>query len=278
MTSQKFQDEQYSHALELSVEKLNTIIEETKPIIEKCSHLGSERESHETRIRTQREEILKFKQSTETCGKSLENAHQLLVTMQQILEEIKSKPVSGPKLILLDNTYQWKLHFASLSNSGQKYQSEPFLTSQSGYKLALSCGIFIDEQTKTAYLSVSFLILVGDFDAILSWPFHFTVTISLLDLSGAKNNISHTNRNNLEMKSLNRPAKGSVTTMPVERFLPLSVLLEKKNNYVQDDFMFLQLHIDFMEPSPMTTNSDKERSRIIQDSIQTNILSNISTN
>ncbi|CAF1130259.1 unnamed protein product [Rotaria sordida] len=66
-------------------------------------------------------------------------------------------------------------------DNGQTVQSEPIQTSQSGYKLAISCGIFVDEQNKKRYVSISFIILPGEFDPILSWPFRFPVTIKYVN-------------------------------------------------------------------------------------------------
>ncbi|CAF4937640.1 unnamed protein product, partial [Rotaria sp. Silwood1] len=187
----------------------------------------------------------------------------MLVNMDKLLGNMKSKPIAGPKLLSLDNTHTCKVNLDSLIIDGQTVQSEPVHTSQSGYNLALSFGICVDEQSEKSYLSISFIILPGEFDAILPWPFRFPITISILDLKGSKKNISHSIPWDARKVIFNRPASNANVSFQITQFCLVDILRANSNTYVQDGFIFVQLHINFMEscaqPTPNKECIDDQR-------------------
>ncbi|CAF1226672.1 unnamed protein product [Rotaria sordida] len=101
----------------------------------------------------------------------LNNQHQRCLML--FIKRVFPKSFQGQAMSILPPFFD--------EHNGQVVQSEPIQTSQSGYKLAISCGIFVDEQNKKRYVSISFIILPGEFDPILSWPFRFPVTIKYVN-------------------------------------------------------------------------------------------------
>ncbi|CAF4644880.1 unnamed protein product, partial [Rotaria sp. Silwood2] len=274
---QPFIDEQYTHMLTASIERIDLIAQDIEPIIQNCANLTSERQKHETKIAEIRAQSVKIKESSDKNAKITENCYQQFVDMDKLLDGINLKSITGPWLLSSDNTYTYKFNLHSLINNGQTVQSEPVHTSQSGYKLALIYGVFLDEKSQKRYLSISFIILPGEFDAILSWPFRFPITISILNLKETKKNINHSIPWNFQTVAFNKLINNTNVPFQISQFCLVDTLLDNTNTYVQDGLIFVKIHIDFMEPSANPT-PNKEGLRTIQDPIQTNILQNMLTN
>ncbi|CAF3734342.1 unnamed protein product [Rotaria socialis] len=269
-------DEQYRRMLTNYIEKIDSIVQEIDPILGKCSRLSSEGQQFEAGIQEVRAQCVKFKESFDKNEKLAENINQILANMNKLLHEIKSMSMVDLKLISSDNTYKFKVNILSIIDNEQAVQSEPVHTSQSGYKLALSCSIYLDQQNHARYVSISFIILCGEFDTILSWPFVYPVTLAILDLTKAKRNIEYSIPWHSRTAPLHQPLRNQNTVIHIERFCSVDTLIKNRNSYLQDDFIFIQMHIDFMEPGANVT-FDKDRPMITEDSIQRSIVTNIAT-
>ena len=60
-------------------------------------------------------------------------------------------------------------------------QSQAFYTSQYGYKLQLKAYLNGHDQGKGTHLALFFVIMKGDYDPLLQWPFPHKITLYLLD-------------------------------------------------------------------------------------------------
>ncbi len=121
-------------------------------MIENCARLGLERQTMETKVKEIRTQAVKVKGFSDNSAKLLESIEQIFVYIHKIVDEIKSKPMTGPKLLSLDSTYICKFNVAAIINDGRSIQSEPVQTSQSGYKLVLSCEMIEKGQKKKRYV------------------------------------------------------------------------------------------------------------------------------
>jgi hypothetical protein len=272
---QKPLDNQYQHNLSRCIEKTDSLLQEINPIIQNCDRLDSERHAIETKIKEVRTQAIEINKSSDNSAKLIESLHQLLASMFKLLDEIKRKPVTGPTLISLDSKYLWKANFHVLINNGRTIQSEPVQTSQSGYRMELNSDINTDEQNKKQYLTVSFAILPGDFDAILSWPFMFPIMLSIMDLTPAKKNIVHSISQESQKAALGRPLSNAKSSYSITKFCLVDVLLANGSNYIQDGCMFVEAHIDFTAPGVNPIIS-KAALRTTDDYIQTNTLASMS--
>ncbi len=269
---QKTVDEPYQRNLTGCLGKIELLIQEINPIIANCARLTSERQTIETKINELRTQLAKkIKELSDNSTKLLESLVQILASMHKLLDEIKSKPVTGCKLLSLDNTFIWKVNFSSLMNSLQAIQSEAIHTSQSGYRMVLSCEIFVDAQNQKRYVSISLIVLRGEFDAIISWPMVFPLTLSIIDLTATKNHIFHSIPCGSRTTAFDRPINDANIPYQIHQFCSVDTLLEKGNNYIQDGFIFIQLYIDFTV-SIANPISNKGLSKPTPDFIETNIL------
>lgn len=125
--------------------------------------------------------------------------------------------------------------------------SAPFHTGRCGYKMAAKIYLNGDGEGRGTHVSLYVFLIPGDFDALLSWPFRQTVTLSVLDQSGAGNHHSLSFRPDPASKSFQRPAAESASGVAVgfSCFISLSKLEAPENAvYVDDDTLFVKVKVD----------------------------------
>lgn len=64
--------------------------------------------------------------------------------------------------------------------------SQPFYTSRCGYRLCARAYLNGDGSGKGTHVSLYFVVMRGEFDSLLPWPFKQKVTLMLLDQTGKK--------------------------------------------------------------------------------------------
>ena len=89
-----------------------------------------------------------------------------------------------------------------------------------------------------SYMAVFFQLLKGDFDAILSWPFDYRVTITLLGSNRAQDKVESFIPVGIN-KALDRPATEANKFLGYPHFLQLRDL----DSYIMDGTLFLKVAI-----------------------------------
>jgi len=143
--------------------------------------------------------------------------------------------------------YTWKvIGFSEILRQAKKgvktkIESAPFYRYGYKHKLRLNPnGIYA---VKNTHLSICSIIMKGDNDATLSWPYNKKVTFTLIDQQG-----DPTERNNIVKYFTADPKIGETCTRPVtdenmgwgfSDFVPHSKLSERR--YIVDDTLFIQV-------------------------------------
>ena len=109
--------------------------------------------------------------------------------------------------------------------------------------MCLRLFLFGDGHGRSSHLSVFFVLLKGDYDALLPWPFKQRVTIKLLDQE-FKEDISHSFAPDTQYKCFDRPQKGHNIGIGYPMFAPLSYLDTQTYGYIKDDTMFIKVIVD----------------------------------
>ena len=119
--------------------------------------------------------------------------------------------------------------------------SPHFYSSQYGYKMCARIYMNGDGFGKGTHISLFFVVMKGDFDALLPWPFQKKITMMLLDQSNGEHMIDAF-RSDPESSSFQRPKNN----MNVASGSPLFMALADLSNraYVKDDTMFVKIIVD----------------------------------
>ena len=119
--------------------------------------------------------------------------------------------------------------------------SAPFFTSRFGYKLCLRLYLNGDGSGKGTHISFFLTIMKGEYDALLSWPFSQTVTLTLLD-QNKKKNITQCFKPEPSSSSFWKPLSDMNIASGCPKFAPLSIISD--TSYVKEDTMFFKVVID----------------------------------
>ena len=160
------------------------------------------------------------------------------------------------ELSTYDGQLLWKINeFARRRNeavSGQQvsFYSPCFYTSRNGYKMCACIYLNGDGVGQGTHISVFFVVVRGQCDAILPWPFKHKVTFMLLD----QDNVEHVIdafRPDPNSSSFHRPRRETNIGIGFPVFCPLTEL--NNHGYVRDDTMFLKILVettDFLNLHP----------------------------
>ncbi|XP_023556966.1 TNF receptor-associated factor 5 isoform X2 [Octodon degus] len=125
--------------------------------------------------------------------------------------------------------------------------SQPFYTSRCGYRLCARAYLNGDGSGKGTHLSLYFVVMRGEFDSLLQWPFRQRVTLMLLDQSGKKNHIMETFKADPNSSSFKKPDGEMNIASGCPRFVAHSTLESAKNTYIRDDTLFLKVAVDLTD-------------------------------
>ncbi|XP_044045280.1 TNF receptor-associated factor 5 isoform X5 [Siniperca chuatsi] len=164
---------------------------------------------------------------------------------KQHLQELEATSYDGKLIWKIDNFRNRRE--AEAKGQPPCLSSVPFHTGRCGYKMAAKVYLNGDGEGRGTHLSLYVVLMPGDFDALLPWPFRQTVSLFVLDQSGAGNHRSLSFRPDPTSKSFQRPAAESVSNVAVgfSCFIPLNKLDTPQNAaYVNDDTLFVKVKVD----------------------------------
>ena len=94
-----------------------------------------------------------------------------------------------------------------------------------------------DGSGKGRYISYFLTIMKGEYDALLEWPFHFTVTMTMINQKGGSN-IVKSFKPNPNSASFHRPKSDMNVASGCPKYAPLSVL--DNPEFIVDDTAYFQ--------------------------------------
>ena len=157
-----------------------------------------------------------------------------------------STNVSWDEMPSTDGTLMWKI-----SNFAQQRQDavsgrrtsfySPSYTSRYGYKMCARIYLNGDGMGRATHISLFFVLMRSEYDALLRWPFRQKVTLMILN----QDNVEHVIdafRPDPNSPSFQRPRREMNIASGCPLFCPLTEL--EKHAYVRDDVMFIKVIVD----------------------------------
>ena len=177
---------------------------------------------------------------------SVEHSLALRNVVQADMEEfVRQKQFSSYDGILL-----WKVTEVSqkrndaLSGRQASIYSPCFYTSRHGYKMCARLYLNGDGMGRGTHLSIFFVVMRGEYDALLRWPFRQKVTMMLLDHDNVEHVIDAF-RPDPSSSSFQRPRRESNIASGCPLFCSLSEL--NTHAYIRDDTMFFKIIVDTVD-------------------------------
>ncbi|CAF0750874.1 unnamed protein product [Didymodactylos carnosus] len=115
-------------------------------------------------------------------GPIQESLEQELSNVKENIESIEFTTHDGMKTWKVDNISE-KMAAAQSERQNSIY-SQPFYSPPAGYKMRARLYLNGDENARRTHMPLFFVLMKGEYDSILKWPFNHKVTFCLLDQSG----------------------------------------------------------------------------------------------
>ncbi|NXJ02725.1 TRAF2 factor, partial [Psophia crepitans] len=206
-------------------------------------------------VETSNLEITAFRRQSELDQNLIRNLELKIAELHRCLTQKDAGLSSLHKSLLFceqasyDGVFLWKI-----TEVGRKLQdsvtgrtvslySPAFYTAKYGYKVCLRVYLNGDGTGKGTHMSLFFVVMKGDYDALLPWPFRHKVTFMLLDQNN-REHIIDAFRPDLTSASFQRPVNDMNVASGCPMFLPLSKLQSPKHAYVREDTLFLKCIIE----------------------------------
>ncbi|CAF1072303.1 unnamed protein product [Rotaria sordida] len=209
-------------------------------------------ESLQTQITlpTLTEELSRVKLSIEESNDFLEGVKHNQDILKQDLASLQEK-ISDLQHVSHDGTFVWRItNFKEKmidvqSERQTSIYSPPFYSSQTGYKMRARLYLNGDGNARHTHMSLFFVLMRSFNDPILKFPFNHKVTFCLYDQTPAQRHILDSFRPDIRSNSFQRPRSDMNIASGIPKFLPLEMIQQEGNPYVQDDTMFIKIMVDF---------------------------------
>ncbi|CAF0723645.1 unnamed protein product [Rotaria sp. Silwood1] len=202
-------------------------------------------------ILEQQNQIEQLKNSVEESSQFM-HANQINTNILQAeIESLRQMMMDLSSQSSNDGTFIWKITDVaqkindSISERQTSIYSPPFYSSPTGYKMCMRLYFNGDGQARRTHLSLFFVLMRGDYDAILTWPFSYKITFCLYDQTNNQNHIIDSFRPDIKSNSFQRPKSNMNIASGLPKFCPLPVIQQENNPYVRDDCMFIRCIVDF---------------------------------
>ena len=148
-----------------------------------------------------------------------------------------------------DGTMVWKVADVSQqmqdAREGKRtfINSMPFYAGRYGYKMCLRLHILGDGDGMGTHMSLYLVLMKGEFDKLLKWPFTFKVTFKLLNQLGGRDIVFEAIKPDPCSSSLQRPMKDLNVVAGCPCFVSLMVL-RMSDDFLANDTLFFKVEVD----------------------------------
>ncbi|KAI7798008.1 TNF receptor-associated factor 1 [Triplophysa rosa] len=157
--------------------------------------------------------------------------------------------ISGLQDVSYDGTFLWplcdvtqRLREAATGHKISQY-SPAFYTARYGFKVCMRLYLNGDGVGKGTHISLFFVIMKGEYDGILQWPFRHKVTFFLID-QNQREHVIDAFRPDLCSASFHQPVSEMNVASGCPLFFPLGKLRSPKHAYCKDDTIYIKCVVD----------------------------------
>ncbi|XP_078085866.1 TNF receptor-associated factor 5-like isoform X2 [Mustelus asterias] len=186
----------------------------------------------------------------EPCLKQHElllSAHKKLLEKNNERFQVLEATGYNGKLIWKICNYRMRKQEAAAGSTPSLF-SQSFYTSRCGYKLCARAYLNGDGTGKGTHLSLFFVVMKGDYDSLLSWPFKQKVSLILLDQGPKKNHVVELFKADANSTSFRRPVSEMNIASGCPKFMSHTVLESGKTaTFIKDDTLFIKVIVDLSD-------------------------------
>ncbi|XP_063172241.1 TNF receptor-associated factor 1 [Candoia aspera] len=159
------------------------------------------------------------------------------------------KRLHSSKQVSYDGVFLWKITdvhqkcYEAICGKINSFQSPAFYTSRYGYKLCVRIYLNGEGRGKGTHISLFIVLLKGDHDALLPWPFTHKITFVLLSQDDG-DHLAMALHPDPTSASFQRPETDMNEANGFARFVPLAKLQSPKYAYLKEGTLFLKCIVE----------------------------------
>ena len=192
-----------------------------------------------------KEAIKEYKTLCQDLHKTLALTQVSLLTLEERLINQEKLCQNGQLIWRINNVHERIIE--AKSGRQTSFYSPPFYTDQYGYKMCARVYLNGDGAGKSTHVSLFLVILRGEHDALLNWPFRHKVTFVLVDQSELKESVSDSFKPDPNSSSFRRPISEMNIASGLPLFFPLSKLTNSDTGFIKDNCMFIKISVHLSE-------------------------------
>lgn len=135
---------------------------------------------------------------------------------------------------------RWKRE--AVMGNKRVWLSQAFYSNHYGYKMCARMYLNGDGMGKDTHLSLFIVLMRGEYDALLSWPFNRKVTFMLMDQGPNKIHLVDSFMPDVASSSFKRPTEDMNVASGCPCFIAHNVL--ENGTYIKDDTLFIKIVVD----------------------------------
>ncbi|XP_046855203.1 TNF receptor-associated factor 2-like [Xenia sp. Carnegie-2017] len=199
----------------------------------------------ERQVKDNSSNILRFRESLDEIDESLARN---TIKITDLEAQRGSRALGSNQAIHSYNgTLLWKIDNFSkkrqdaINGIKTALYSPPFYSSKHGYKMCAKIYMNGDGFGKGTHLSLFFVVMKGDYDALQTWPFRKKITMILMD-QGNGDHMIDAFHSDPQSSSFQQPKSDMNIAYGSPLFMPLEILNNRR--YIKDDTLFIKLIVD----------------------------------
>ncbi len=236
--------------------KLNASVDILQKALQEAEKKSKQQEATMIALRSQIEQVASW-ETSHTSGRTSGNEFVLMEKKYEDLErQVATLKVHVAELELQlqaslasthSGSFLWRIpdiprrRRDAIEERVTSIYSPPFYTGRNGYKMCIRAYLNGDGMGYKTHLSLFFVLMKGEFDPLLKWPFDYKVSLILVDQNHRKH-IVQTFKPTSESSSFQRPVTDMNVASGCPQFAKLTAL--EDNNYVKDDVIFIKCIVD----------------------------------
>ncbi|XP_072016630.1 TNF receptor-associated factor 2-like isoform X1 [Amphiura filiformis] len=177
------------------------------------------------------------------------HAHDQMLTVKNValaeqelrIQTLESSAFNG--ILIWKITEYTRRRNEALSGKTTSFYSHPFFTSYHGYKMRARIYLNGDGMGKGTHVSLFFVVMKGQYDNILHWPFRQKVTFMMVD-QGNREHVVDSFRPDPTSSSFKKPVNEMNIASGCPLFVNLNQLQSNDYAYVKDDCLFVKVIVD----------------------------------
>ena len=181
--------------------------------------------------------------------KVCQDLHKILALAQVRMVLLEERLINNEK-ISFNGNFVWKINnvrerIQEAKSGGQiSFSSPPFYLNQNGFKISSRIYLNGDGTGRNTHLSLFIVILKGEFDSLLKWPFKQKVRFILFDQSESKKHVVDEFKPDLNSLSFKRPISEFNMASGLPLFCSLAKLMSTDYEFIKDNTMFIMIDVD----------------------------------